>query len=297
MKKPALLALVLTVAPIALQAETVTGGLTLSYTKQDTGGPDMKTTGVDGRMKVDFENGFTFGITAGKSKTSQSGSPVELDGEFFSLEGGYRFSNGIKVGAFADRLTIGVNLLPIDLSLKTNGLSLGYEGNGYEVEAFVGDTTLSPLVLPFDVRNVGLTASYTGTPGLEVGGAFLRAELSDGSASENIDFKGVAATYVFKDSFMVFGGIAKSDFFDTLALDTTGIGVGYDLGPATGFSSTLSLELARTDSGGSSDIDTVRIGLTVPFGKKGPMLPMNSVADSILNPRHGAFNAAITAAF
>ncbi|MCC6519054.1 MAG: hypothetical protein IT543_09420, partial [Tabrizicola sp.] len=52
-----------------------------------------------------------------------------------------------------------------------------------------------------------------------------------------------------------------------------------------------------TDFGTGTDLDAVRLGLTVPFGAKGPALPMNSVADSILNPRHGAFNAALTSAF
>jgi len=64
----------------------------------------------------------------------------------------------------------------------------------------------------------------------------------------------------------------------------------------TGFSATVSLEAARTDLA-PSDIDTLRLGLTLPLGKKGPMLPMNSVADSVLNARHGALNAALTSAF
>lgn len=76
-----------------------------------------------------------------------------------------------------------------------------------------------------------------------------------------------------------------------------GIGLGYDLGAKAGFSATVSLEVAKTDFGTGSDMDAVRLGLTVPFGAKGPALPMNSVADSILNPRHGAFNAAMTSAF
>ena len=103
---------------------------------------------------------------------------------------------------------------------------------------------------------------------------------------------------MFKDAFIVYGGISKADFFISGAnFDTTGLGIGYDLGAKTGFSATVSLEVANTDFGTGTDLDAVRLGLTVPFGAKGPALPMNSVADSILNPRHGAFNAALTSAF
>jgi hypothetical protein len=294
MKNITLVALVSTV-PVAVQAQSITGGLTLSYTTQESDGLEQDTTGLDGRMRVALDNGFSFGLQLGQSTTSTDGTPLELEGEFYALEGGYRFANGIRVGAFAERLTIGFNLIPTDISLDTDGVALGYDANGFDVEAFVG-TTSTNLLSTLDVDNYGIIATYTGTPGLEVGGAFLRARLSSGGVSENIDFKGIAATHVFKESYMVFGGFAKSDFFIGDSLDSMGVGVAYDTGALVGFSSTLSLELARTDLGGD-DIDTVRFGLTVPLGKKGPMLPMNSVADSILNPRHGAFNAGITAAF
>lgn len=162
----------------------------------------------------------------------------------------------------------------------------------------MGNTSISPPVLPVDIDNLGIAMSYTGQPGLEAGATWLRAELSSGGVSENIDFKGVAASYVFKDAFIVYGGMSKADFFlGGSDLDTMGLGLGYDLGATTGFSATVSLELARTDFGTGTDLDAVRLGLTVPFGAKGPALPMNSVADSILNPRHGAFNAALTSAF
>jgi hypothetical protein len=287
-------ALALTAAPIALQAQTITGGLTLSFTQQDSDGAKMDTKGLDGRMKTDFGNGFTFGLDVGVSKMSTDGSSLDIDGEFFGIDGGYRFDNGMKAGLFVDRLTLGLGGL-IDVTLKTQGLSVGYETNGIDVEAFVGNSSLS-LPLPFDVDNIGLTASYTGMPGLEVGGAFLRAEISAGGLSEDIDFKGLAASYVINDSFIVFGGMSRTDLAGLTDLDTVGLGVGYDLSSVAGFASTVSLEAANTDFG-PSDIDTLRLGLTLPMGKKGPMVPLNSVADSVLNPRVGALNAALTSAF
>ena len=301
MKKTALLALALAVVPGLAAAEiTVTGGATLTYGKLDGAfGPgDMKEKGIDGRMKLDFGNGILFGVQVGKIDMPVSGTPVSLQGEFIALDAAYRFANGMRVGAYADRLTMGIDLSPVDLTLKTNGLSLGYDGQGFDVEAFVGKTSVSPPIGTIDIKNKGVAVSYTGQPGLEAGAAWLRADLSSGGVSQNIDFKGVAASYVFKDAFIVYGGISKADFFISGAnFDSTGLGIGYDLGAKTGFSATVSLEVAKTDFGFGSDMDAVRLGLTVPFGAKGPALPMNSVADSILNPRHGAFNAALTSAF
>lgn len=301
MKNTALLALALAVVPALASAEiTVTGGATLTYGKLDGAfGPnDVKEKGLDGRMKLDFGNGLLFGVQVGKIDMPVSGTPISLEGEFIALDAAYKFANGMRVGAYADRLTMGIDLSPIDLTLKTSGLSVGYEGQGFDVEAFMGNTSISPPVLPVDIDNLGIAMSYTGQPGLEAGATWLRAELSSGGVSENIDFKGVAASYVFKDAFIVYGGMSKADFFlGGSDLDTMGLGLGYDLGATTGFSATVSLELARTDFGTGTDLDAVRLGLTVPFGAKGPALPMNSVADSILNPRHGAFNAALTSAF
>lgn len=259
----------------------------------------MKEKGLDGRMKLDFGNGILVGVQVGKIDMPVSGTPISLEGEFIALDAAYRFANGMRVGAYADRLTMGADLSPIDLTLKTNGLSVGYEGQGFDVEAFMGQTSISPPAFgSVDIDNLGVAVSYTGQPGLEAGAAWLRADLSSGGFSQNIDFKGVAASYVFKDAFIVYGGISKADFFISGAnFDTTGLGVGYDLGAKTGFSATVSLEVANTDFGTGTDMDAVRLGLTVPFGAKGPALPMNSVADSILNPRHGAFNAALTSAF
>ena len=280
--------------PVVLQAQTITGGLTLSLIRQDSNGVDVDSRGLDGRMETDFGNGFTFGLEVGASRMSQDGVAMDIDAEFIALDGGYRFSNGVRAGLFADRLTFSFGA-PIDVTLKTNGLSLGYEGSGFDAEAFVAHTSLS-IPLPFDIDNYGISARYSGVAGLELGAAFLRATLSAGGPSQDIDFKGIAASYVMNDSTLLFGGVTRTDLSGTADIDTAGIGIGYDLGAMTGFSATVSLEAARTDVA-PSDIDTLRLGLTLPLGKKGPMLPMNSVADSVLNARHGALNAALTSAF
>ena len=295
MKRNLLLAVAVSALPAAAMAQDITGGMTLSFTQQDVGGPDVDTIGLDGRMDIDWGNGFTFGLDAGHSTMSMSGTPIELGAEFVGIDGGYRFANGLKVGAYAERLTLGLNMLPIDLTAKSNGVTLGYEANGLDVEGFVGKSSLS-IALPFDIEDMGVALRYTGKPGLEIGATFQRLEITDGVDSEHLDFAGVAGSYLVSDAIIVFGGFASTDVLGA-SVDTMGLGVGYDLGAKTGFSSTLSLELASTDIGAGDNMDTVRLGLSIPLGKKGPMIPINSVADSVLNGRHNALISTLTSAF
>jgi hypothetical protein len=298
MKKTVLLALLVSAAPIAAQAESITGGVTLSYTRHSNDFGDMTTSALDGRLAIDMDNGLHFGFDIGHSTMSQGGAPFDLNAEFYSLEAMYSFGGGFSAGVFADRLTMGIDLLPIDFTIKTNGLALGYEGNGFEMEAFVGDTSMGIPIFPpnVDITNYGITGHYTGMEKLDVGAAFLRARISDGVNSLNMDFKGVAATYMATPALMVFAGAGSLDGGLGFDFDSFGLGASYDLGANAGFASSVSIELGRVSQGGT-DLDVVRVGLTIPLGKKGPVLPMNSVADSILNARHGAFNAGMTAAF
>lgn len=297
MKTTTLLALLVSAAPIAAQAESITGGMTLSYTRHSNDFGDMRTTGLDGRLAIDMDNGLRFGFDLGRSTMSQDGSPIDLDAEFYSVEASYGFGGGMRAGLFADRLSIGAGLSPIDVTLSTNGLSFGYEGNGFEGEAFVGKTSLN-VPLPFEIKNYGVFGHYTGMDKLDVGAAFLRAHLTQGGNSTNMDFRGVAATYLATPQLMVFGGFGQLDLglLSSAGIDSFGLGVSYDLGAKMGFSSSVSLEVGRVSQGGS-DADVLRVGWTIPLGKSGPALPMNSVADAVLNPRHGAFNAGVTAGF
>jgi hypothetical protein len=296
------LVLALLATTAAAQAQEFSGGLTFSYgtIDSDDAGTDVSATGIDGRMKMAFENGATIGLQVGKIDLGIDGVPFDLTGEFVGIDGAYRFTNGMSLGAFAEQLSVGIDVLSDDLSLKSYGLTAGYEMEHLDLGAFVGASTTSPD-LGIDVRNYGLTAQYGASSQLTFGGAYLNANLESGGTDVDISFTGIAATYAFTDAVMAFGGFSRSsiDLAD-VDVDTMGLGVGYDLTQVAGFASTVSLELARTtlSSGGfESDLDTLRFGVTFPFAKTGTALPMNSVADSVLNPRHGAFNAALTSAF
>ena len=295
MKKIALLALLTTTAPFAAHAESVTGGLTLSYTQHsvDAFSADLDTTGLDGRLAIDMENNLSFGIEIGQSSTSLDGLPVDLEAEFYGFDASYAFGNGMSAGLYMDRLAIGIDGIPIELSLKSKGITFDYAGNGFTFEAFYGTTD---DIMTVEIDNIGIAGSYTGVEGLEVGAAFQRAKLSQGSFSENLDFTGVAATYMATPSLMVFAGFGTLDVAGLGSLDSKGIGISYDLSAATGFGSSISLEVGQTSLEGL-DADVIRAAWTIPLGKKGSALPMNSVADSVLNPRRSAVIAGLTAGF
>lgn len=292
MKNSTLLALLISAAPVAAQAEIVTGALTLSYTEHSNDFGDMTTTGLDGRMVIDMENGLTFGLDLGQSSMSVDGIPIDIESDFYGLNAKYAFGNGMNAGVYMDRFAIGLDGIPIELTLKSKGVTLGYVGNGFEAEAFYGNTD----VIMVDIDNFGVAGSYTGMEGLELGAVYHRSRLSIGGSSENLDFKGVAGTYMATPSLMVFGGFGTLDVLGMGDLDSMGLGISYDLAGATGFASSLSLEYGQTSLDGL-DLDVIRVGWTIPLGKKGAVLPMNSVADSILNPRHGALVAGLTSGF
>ena len=262
---------------------------------------DLRTTSLDGRLDFDFGNGFSFGVDAGYLDLDIDEVPVDFNAQFIGLDVAYRFANGMSLGAYTEQLTASADLLPIDISLKSSGITAGYDASGLQLGAFIGQSDTSPELPGTDLQDLGLTAKYAPMEGLKLGAAFLRTTVDTAGPEVDLDFLGLAATYVINDSFTVFGGVSKTSL-DLLDADATtmGLGAGYLL-PMGGVTSTLSLELARTDLSaggiGGGDLDTVRLGLTLPLGGKGSEAPLNSVADSVFNPRHSAINAGLTSAF
>jgi predicted porin len=289
----------------AAQDLSYSGGVTLGLGFHDISDveQDLSTTSLDGRLDFDFGNGFTFGVDAGYLDLSIDDVPVDLEAQFIGLNGGYKFQNGMSVGVYHEQLTMGADLLPIDIALKSTGVSFGYGMENLEFGAFIGQSNTSPELSPdIDFNDFGLTVQYAAMPNLDVAGAFLRTTIDSPGTDIDIDFLGLAATYDINEKFAVFGGFSKTSI-DLIDIDATtlGLGVGYNLPEMGSISSTLSLELARTELslGGTDvgDIDTIRLGLTIPLGGKGSEAPLNSVADSVFNPRHSAINAGLTSAF
>lgn len=305
MKRSLALLLLTVSAPSLALAQDLSGAVTLGFGEHslDDFDQDLSTASLDGRVNLAFDNGMTFGVNAGYLDVGIDGTPIGIDATFVGLEVGYRMSNGLSFGAYAEQLNGQISLLPIDLSLKTIGAEVGYTTGNLEFGMNIGRTSTSPdigFLGDIDIDNLGLTAKYRPMENLAIAGAFQRATLSSGGTDVDVDLIGLAAAYDINEQFSVFGGYSRTSV-DELDGDVTtmGLGLGYnvDLG---GVASTVSLELARTDlsaGGDSTDLDTIRLGWTIPLGGAGSEAPLNSVADSIFNPRHGAVNTALTGAF
>ena len=301
MKSSLALLLVTISAPSLAVAQDISGGVTLGFGQHsvDVVDQDLSTATLDGRVDFAFANGMTFGVEAGYIDLGVDGFPVDISGTNVELDVGYKLASGLSFGAYAGQTSINAGI-GVDISLKSIGAEVGYATGAWDLGLSLGRTSTSPD-LGLDIDNLGLTVKYAAMPNLDIGGTFLRANLSAGGTDLDVDLIGLAAAYDINDQFSLFGGVSRTSQ-DDLDLDVTtmGLGVGYDLSQMTGMASVVSLELARTDlsvTGGSADLDTVRIGLTLPLGGKGTEAPLNSVADSIFNPRHGAVNAALTGAF
>jgi hypothetical protein len=121
------------------------------------------------------------------------------------------------------------------------------------------------------------------------------SDLDTGFRHTNLTSIGIGASHDFGAGITGFGGINRVDF-DAANLDTTsyGLGVGYDLSQISSVPGQVSLELARTNLdasiGGDVDVDTVRLGVTIPLGASRSQAPLNSLADSVMTPRHNALS-------
>lgn len=106
-------------------AQEISGGVTLGFGEHDVSefSQGLSTKGLDGRLKMAFENGITFGVSAGYIDVGIDDVPFDFNGDFIGLDLGYRFSNGLGIGAYVEELTLGTDLLPIDLSLRSVGLT------------------------------------------------------------------------------------------------------------------------------------------------------------------------------
>jgi hypothetical protein len=302
MKRSIALFLLTISAPTLAVAQEIAGGVTLGFGKHTISDidQDLTTASLDGRANITFSNGFTLGVSAGYLDVDIDNVPVSLTADFIGLDVGYKLSNGVAFGVYSENLTAKISGVPIDISLRTLGGRVDYATGDLVVGAHIGRSSTSPDI-GINIDNYGLTGKYTIQPNLDIGGAFLRAHLSGGGTSVDVDLVGIAAAYDVNSQVSIFGGVSNTSI-DLINADITtyGIGAGYSLADMTGVASSVSLELARTDlsaGGPSTNLDTVRLGLTFPLGGKGTEAPLNSVADSIFNPRHGAVNAALTGAF
>lgn len=303
--KQAFSILIATAVPAVVSAQDFSGAVTLGYGHTDVSdiSENISTASLDGRFGFDAGNGFRFGVDFSTTRIEIDGISEGVSANTIGAYGSYEFSGGVRVGAYAERAGLNIDGLPIDLSATSYGLMAGYSIADAQVGGFVGTTTTDPsLPSGVDIRDFGLSVKYSAAPALTFGASAMRSRISDSVTDVDVDFLGVAGAYTFADAWTVFGGVSRAslDLAD-LDLTTIGLGASYNLSPALGFASVVSLELARSDAsiggGGSGQLDTVRLGWSFPLGGDTFTVPMNSVADSIMNPRHSAVTSTVLAAF
>ena len=294
------------IAPNLLAAQTFQGAATLGYghSSVSDGGGDVSAPTLDAFGVVDFDNGLFLGLD-GKFANID---PDAISGDLSLFDLGstltYQFTSGATVGAYLDYADTDLNTgLGFDLSgdATSYGIAGGYVAEGFGFEAWVGETETSPDLDGVDWTDYGALFRYRASETAQFGAHYVRSELSGSGEKIDLSSFGIGGYYQFAQGWGTYAGISRQSLSDFDADTTTyGIGVDYDFRQTSEFPAQLSLELARTDldvGGLSGDMDTVRVGLTFPLGKRTVATPLNSVARAAMAPRHNALTTLVDTAF
>lgn len=301
-----LLACAVLALPGAGLAQDISGAATLGYAKSSIpnfAGGDEDTFTLDAAGDVDFRNGWNLGLDGSFAHINpdDSGDANAVD---LGLKLQYRNYGGAIFGGYVDYFDIDNNgLLGLDADATSYGFTAGYGNALFQAEANIGwtDASVSGLGSTSDWMDYGVNVAYTPTAMTKIAGHWQLSDLDTRFGGTNFSSYGIAASHDFGSGFLGFGGITRVDF-DAANVDATsfGFGLGYDLRQVSGLPALVSLELARTnvDTGfGDADADTVRLGLTLPFGNRASSAPLNSLADSIMTPRHNAISTLVDNAY
>lgn len=291
----------------AAVAQDFSGAVTLGYshTKQSELDATLNGLTLDGRLAFNMGNGVTFGVRYDAFNLNTANQPIDINGNFVGLNVNYDVSDAFSAKVFLEDAAIGAKLGPASLtdiaSIKSFGIEGHYKTGGMDFGAFYaqnklgGAAGLIAAMGDLDVSSFGLSAKYDAADNFVVGGSFMRTHIDVGAvpgADADIDYIGIAAAYGINDQFSVFGGLSQTKQSEAeLKVNTIALGGSYDLTDRAGFPLIASLELARTTLKQptmpiSPDVDSIRLGLTMPLGKGSVKAPLNSTADSILNPSH-----------
>ncbi|QFT93100.1 hypothetical protein FIU86_09610 [Roseovarius sp. THAF9] len=288
--------------PAGLLAQEFRGVGTLGYAHSSVsnGGGDISSFTLDGAGSVSFDSGVHLGFDGTIAKIDPDGAG-DLDTMDLGLTLNYQFNNGAVVGGYLDHASLDPTGAG-SLDVTSYGLSGGYVTNQFGIELFLGESETSPsLPAGADWTDYGVNIRYAASEQFRVGGHYINSELSGGGGSVDIAAWGLGASYSFANGLSGFAGVNHLDISNVNADATTyGIGAGYSLDQVMSTSAMLSLELARTDvslGAGSADVDTVRLGVTVPLVGANAEPPLNSVSRSVMSPRHNAVSTGLDAAF
>lgn len=278
------------------------GTLGYGHSSISNGGGDLSAYTLEAAGSVGFDNGLHVGLNGRLARLDPDQVANDIDASDFGLTLNYQFKNGAVVGGYVDHANIDVSGTALDVDVTSYGLSGGYVTDTFGAELFIGESETSPsLPSGVDWMDYGLKVRYNASDQFNVGGHVIQSELSQGGVDVDLTSWGVGGSYGFTNGWSGFAGVNWFDI-DNVNIDATtfGLGVGYDLKQVSQIPALVSLELARTDlsqGGVSGDIDTIRLGVTLPLGNAKATPPLNSVARSAMSPRHNSLSTLVNTAF
>ncbi|WP_138935748.1 hypothetical protein [Roseovarius arcticus] len=285
--------------PTTSLAQDISGAATLGYGHSTTsdGGGDLNSYTLDGIGKFAFQNGWSIGAEGSFVHADPDGGSGDINVSDLGLRLQYQTFSGAMFGGYVDYTDFNGNgLLTGDADATSYGFTGGYGNQTIQAEANIGwtDASIAGVGNSSDWIDYGVNVSYTPTADTKIAGHWQLSDLNTNASGSNLASYGIGASHNFGAGFVGFGGISRVDF-DAANVEATsyGIGASYDLRQISTVPAQISLELARTnlDAGGSdADVDTVRLGITIPLGVRENGAPLNSLADSIMAPRHNALS-------
>ncbi|MFD0859558.1 hypothetical protein [Roseovarius aquimarinus] len=296
----------LMMVPGAAIAQDISGAATLGYgfSSISNGGGDLNQFTLDGAGDIDFLNGLALGLTGGLVHAdADRGGDISLTDLGADLA--YTSVGGATFGGYLDYTDFGGNgLLTGSTDTSSYGLMGGYAGDLLQLTANLGwsDASGAAVAGVSDWMDYGLNVSYTPSDQTRIAGHWQLGDLDNALGGDDLSSIGIGASHVFGAGIIGFGGISRTEF-DAANLEATsyGIGVGYDLSQISNLPAQMSLELARTNveraARPDADVDTIRLGVTIPLGARASAAPLNSLANGIMSPRRNALSTLYGSSF
>lgn len=243
---------------------------------------DLSARSLDVAFDADFGNGFFLGGDISAQNLDVGGFIGNIDTTLLSIDGHYRFANGLTVGAYAQRIEVDQPFRAVEVSSR--GVTFGYAAERWGVEAFAGRSDFGDLDI--EAEDYGVTAWALPNDRLTLGAAVVHSDID--TSDRDPTLVRLAGVYDLSDRVTVFAGVDALSF-DEEDIYTVGLGLGYDLSRVIGYPAVVSVEFTH-QSVDEMKIDGVELALTIPLGKVSSKAPLSSVAGHVLRPKRSALN-------
>lgn len=288
----------------AAYAQQFSGAATLGYSHSSVsnGGGDINSWTLDAVGDLSFGNNMTLGMVGSFGNINPDGAG-DLNATDLGLDLRYQFTNGARIGGYVDYASLDFNPGG-SIDLTSYGVMGGYQAERFNIDLHIGVTDTSPTLIPgLDWVDYGVNVGYDVSDNTRIAGHYIVSNLSVGGGDVNLTSFGIAADHHFGKGWSAYGGLSWFDIdVANIEMVSASVGVGYDMSQVVNVPVQLSLELARNTvnaSGGgfATDMDTIRVGVTMPLGQNTRAIPQNSAAAKIMRPRHNAASTAFSMAF